>query len=517
MKPALLIIIMDFLLSSLLLFVGNGGSVHPQRSYGIFDGTQSTAINKSEFDFSEAEESFKNKVKDFQIQDIQQTQMDTSGENEKLVLLNNELALINKNLLASILQLEQKVKEEEREKKRAQAVGTDALAQIGDLKGAVSEMHIQLLLGQEEIAKGQEKITEGQEAIKHLVIIKTDQIIDTQKQANHRLSDLSDLVKTFNSLPYHHETKELMDNLTKHQEIFIIQQTELLDRLEKIEKTNENLDKVSVLTDQLDILREDFAKTTQKADSALADRIIKSSEQDVSQTFARATNARIELKHTFENTRKWDNWVIDRDTFSTYPVIVALKNGEQRAIANAKNVGLRWNYFQKDMKEVSHSIAKRGDNPWSGRYDSIGTLFSPHCDVVIIKNQNKIDRPLQLYTTIRDAFDNSDTDNLYIYKHDKISSFVKLSSSDIAIEHVNVTNEIRFVPQNMKQYMPDSLSSLQTGDYLITKSGYLLCIMMANRSCKVILEDDINNYNRLSHNDKNTFAQDVMEWKKMCK
>lgn len=204
--------------------------------------------------------------------------------------------------------------------------------------------------------------------------------------------------------------------------------------------------------------------------------------------------ARLELLVAIA-TRDTREGVTARFKSAAYPPVVSV-DGHSFVVANHQTLGLAWSAVRSDnpqneITELKYTIGRSGDTPWSGALTSPACALRADPRVVSLE----LDRPVPGLNTMQlaapDAILQSDQRKLHVFKSTAAGlSFEADASPDLSdARYLVVKRPVRGVAA----WFENPAYRADAGDYMVTADGKLVGIMINREKCFVLTKENLLN------------------------
>ncbi|HUK83374.1 MAG TPA: hypothetical protein VLZ12_12170 [Verrucomicrobiae bacterium] len=207
--------------------------------------------------------------------------------------------------------------------------------------------------------------------------------------------------------------------------------------------------------------------------------------------FKAVKGARLELA-TSITTRTTPNGTISRFKSVAYPPVVRV-NGRSFVIANYRTLGLAWWGMEPaiEITDLNYTVRRAGNPPWSGPLDAPACVLGDDPHVVAIE----LDRPAPGLITMElagpDAVLQTDQRKLHVFKSTAAGlSFEADTSPDLSdARYLVVKRQLR----GIAGWFENPSNRADIGDYVVTADGKLVGIMITREKCFVLSKDTLSN------------------------
>jgi hypothetical protein len=204
--------------------------------------------------------------------------------------------------------------------------------------------------------------------------------------------------------------------------------------------------------------------------------------------------ARLELLVAIA-TRDTREGVTSHFKSAAYPPVVSV-DGHSFVVANDQTLGLAWWALrsgspQNEITELKYTIGRGGDTPWSGPLTSPACALRADPRVVSVE----LDRPVPGLNTMQlaapEAILQSDQRKLHVFKSTAAGlSFEADASPDLSdARYLVVKRPVRGVAA----WFENPAYRADTGDYMVTADGKLVGIMVNREKCFILSKENLLN------------------------
>ncbi len=514
MKPSILVVMLDFMVCSLLLFIIGTGGKQTQ-----FATSEPTAIHE-EFSATAMQAQQEEWNRDYEQQALlSQLQTETAEKEQLRAQLNATsatLATREANLKAvseEKARVEQAKEQTEQalagvetqlgrvsaERQRLQQEGESAKESLAKLQTEYTGLQAQQTqLQQEKVALTQHAQQLGETVVSQQATIGTlsEEVRASQARVEAQLSGVRDDQQAMqqNVAALTEEVKDLQAGLGPEEQARLMQtigdmakgQQDLQSRLDTLINSGQG-DQVgqslnSILAGQ-DALRQQTAK--------LGDQI-ESIKARGPGPFKAVKGARLELLVALA-TRDPREATTAHFKSAAYPPVVNV-DGHPFIIANAQTLGLTWWAAvdpQNEITELKYTIGRAGETPWSAPLTTSACVLRADPHVAAIE----LDRAVPGLNTMElagpEAVLQTDQRKLNVFKSTAAGlSFEVEASPDLADgRYLSVKRSLRGVAA----WFENPAYRADTGDYVVTSDGKLVGIMVSRERCFVLSKETLLN------------------------
>ncbi len=545
MKPSILIVMLDFLVCSLLLFViGTGGqqtrfatsappAVHEEFSAAAIqaqqeewnrDYEQQALLAQLKTETAEKEQlrarlnetsaTLAAREANLKALTVEKTRVEQAKAQTEQALSNVETQLTRVNAERQRLQQEGETAKESLAKLQTELTGLQAeqgklqqeraqLAQhaeqlgqtvasqqatINTLSGEVraSQARMEAQLG--DVARGQQEmgttLTQLDAFARTLPATIQKNVADVHDQQQAMQQDFAALADNF---------KDLQSGLNADEKVRLMQtvadvakgQQELQSRLDTLIKGGPGQQigqSLNTIEAGQEALRQQTAKLGEQIES------IKARGPG---PFKAVKGARLELLTAIAKRDARDNttW---RFKSAAYPPVINV-DGRSFIVANYQTLGLAWWGIGDDgeFSELKYTVDRAGDPPWSGALTTSACALRADPHVMAIE----LDRPVPGLTTMElagpDAVLQTDLGKLHVFKSTAAGlSFEADTSPDLSDgRYLVVKRQLRGVAA----WFENPANRADVGDYVVTADGKLVGIMVSREKCFVLSKSNLTN------------------------
>jgi predicted nucleic acid-binding Zn-ribbon protein len=544
MKPSILIVMLDFLVCSLLLFViGTGG----QRTQ--FATSAPPAVH-AEFSPAAMQAQQEEWNRDYEQQTLLAQLKSETAEKEQLQTRLNETSTALAAREANLRALAQEKARVEQAKSQTEEALTSVETQLGRVNTEREKLQQEGEAAKESLAKLQTELTGlqtqqsklqqeraelaqhaeqlGQTVASQQATISTlsgevrasqsrveAQVADVARGQQEMSSTLTQLDAFARTLPatiqqnvagVHDEQQAMQQNLAALEEnvkdlqagLNADEKTRLFQAMADVAKGQQGLQS------QMDTLikagqNDQFGKslgTIQAGQDALRQQAAKLGEQIESikargpGPFKAVKDARLELLVALAKRDPRDGSTY-RFKNTAYPPVVKV-NGHAYIVANYRTLGLAWGGSRDDFMEVKYTAQRTVDPAWSNALTASACVLQADPHVVAIE----VEQPLAGLTTMElagpDAVLQTDGRKLQVFKSTAAGlSFEADTSPDLSDpQYLVVKRQLRGVAG----WFENPANHADVGDYVVTADGKLVGIMVTREKCFVLSKENIANY-----------------------
>ena len=207
--------------------------------------------------------------------------------------------------------------------------------------------------------------------------------------------------------------------------------------------------------------------------------------------FKAVKGARLELLTTIAKRDPRDG-TSSRFKSAAYPPVVNV-DGHSYIVANYQTMGFAWWAIGSDSEftELKYTVDRAGDPPWSGTLTTSACVLRGDPHVVAVE----LDRPRPGLTTMElagpDAVLQADQRKLHVFKSTAAGlSFEADTSPDLSdARYLVVKRQFRGVVG----WLENPANRADVGDYVVTADGKLVGIMVSREKCFVLSKDNLAN------------------------
>jgi myosin heavy subunit len=510
MRPALLIIIMDFLLSSLLLFVGGSGGDSIKNSGGYYTMTPperewpSVNWQPKEFSLAAAEEYYTSSVLNEALQNLQKEQMqrDTKKDlDNKIQQLQKEVEERqwnleleknkNKNLNDS---LAAKDKDIEKFKSRQDEILAELEGKKTENKNLQDDLRDLDNLGErlsaelhQHTTRLEEKITKEAHLTRQDIQNLHNHVDEFRKKSNadeeKNKKFQANLEAILNTLPESaHLLEQLQTSVSKLEQLYSKRERQLAELQESAKSNSNNTEEIKQKIDNLSNILSQINEITdsqRNIDNKAAEEKAKTNPQ-----FAGVYDTRVKINNSYK-VEEWFGWKETAKKSSTWGVLVNAGSSGQYLLSTMKNIGLQRDEI-KHLTSFTLFYAKGGENSISAEYDNLSTVQGQYNIAATSLKQN-FSSALKLYSDVKKIVSDFSTitSDCFIYSHSSLLSFSKLDTSKYQIEFTDNSSQVTIKDKSFL-----SKDKIESGDFLITKDGYLVGVMLSDTECHLITSAD---------------------------
>jgi len=201
--------------------------------------------------------------------------------------------------------------------------------------------------------------------------------------------------------------------------------------------------------------------------------------------------ARLELKTSIE-TRATPDGPFSQFKSVAYPPVVSV-DGRSFVIANYQTLGLGWWGVgaREEITDLKFAVSRAGTPPWSDTLRALACVLRDDPHVVAVA----LDRPAPSLTTMElagpDAALQTDQRKLHVFKSTAAGlSFEADTSPDLSdSRYLVVKRQLR----GIAGWFENPANRADVGDYVVTADGKLVGIMVTRERCFILSKDSLSN------------------------
>ena len=502
MKPSILIVMLDFLVCSLLLFViGTGGSqtqFATSEPPGVHEAFSPAALQAQQEEWN----------RDYEQQTLL-TQLQTeTTEKEQLRARLNETS-------ATLAARETNLRTVSEEKARTEQALTNVEAQLTSVSAERQRLQQEGEAAKENLAKLQTEQTRLQQEKAQLeqhagqlgqtvasqqatISVLSEEVRASQARVETQLSEVASGQQAMqqNLAALAESAKELQANLSPEDRAKLMQaigdvakgQEELQSQLGGLIKSGQGEIGQSLNSIQAgqDALRQQTAKLGEQIET------IKARGPG---PFKAVQGARLELSVGITRRDSVDD-TLSRFKSATYPPVVNV-DGRSFIVASSQVLGFAWwglqpaSSLQGEITDLSYSVNRTGNPPWSGALATPACALRADRHVVAIE----LDRPVPGLNAMQlagpDAILQTDQRKLNVFKTTAAGlSFEVETSPDLADPSYLV---IKRSQRGIATWFENPAYRPDIGDYVVTSDGKLVGIMVGRERCLILSKENLLN------------------------
>jgi hypothetical protein len=532
MKTSILIVMLDFLVCSLLLFVIGTGGEHTQ-----FE-TSAPKASRVHEEFTPAAMQAQQEEwnRDYEQQSLLTQLNSASTENQQLRTRLNETATTLAQQEASLKAVAEEKAQTEKalsnvqqqltrvseERQKAQQEGEAAKESLAKLQSEEAKLQ------QERSQLTQQAQQLGQTVASQQATISTlsQQVLSSQERVESQLTDvakgqqemgttLAQLDVFARTLPatiqknvsgVHDEQQAMLQNLAAMAENVKGLQSELngdekgglgqamediargqqdlqskLDALMKAGQGDQIAQSLNAIEAGQDALRQQTAKLGAQIES------IKARGPG---PYKAVKGARLGLQIAIAETDSSKEFPISHFRSTAYPPVVNV-GGRSFVVANSQTLGFTWWALDSDSQitELKYTLTRAGDTPWSGALTGSACALRADPHVVAVE----VSQPPPGVSTMElagpDAIVQNDQHRLYVFKSTAAGlSFEIDTAPDLADARYLV---IKRAMRGVAAWFENPAYRADTGDYVVTSDGKLVGIMVNRERCFILSNDSL--------------------------
>jgi predicted nucleic acid-binding Zn-ribbon protein len=532
MKTSILIVMLDFLVCSLLLFVIGTGGEHTQ----FETSAPKTPRVHEEFTPAAMQAQQEEWNRDYEQQSLLTQLNSASTENQQLRTRLNEttatLAQQEANLKAvteekaqtekALSSVQQQLAHISEERQKAQQEGEAAKENLAKLQSEEAKLQ------QERSQLTQQAQQLGQTVASQQATISTlsQQVLSSQERVESQLTDvakgqqemgstLAQLDEFARTLPatirknvsgVHDEQQVMQQDLAAMAENVKGLQSELngeekgglgqamediakgqqdlqskLDALMKSGQSDQIAQSLNAIEAGQDALRQQTAKLGAQIESIKARgpgpyKAVKGARLGLQVAIARTDTSRESPIVHFRST--------------AYPPVVNV-GGRSFVVANGQTLGFNWWAFdsESEITQLKYTVDRVGDTPWSGPLTGPACALRADPHVVAVE----LSQPMPGVTTMElagpDAIVQNDQHRLYVFKSTAAGlSFEIDTAPDLADARYLV---IKRAMRGVAAWFENPAYRADVGDYVVTSDGKLVGIMVSRERCFILGKDNL--------------------------
>lgn len=531
MKTSILIVMLDFLVCSLLLFVIGTGGEHTQ----FETSAPKTSPVHEEFTPAAMQAQQEAWNRDYEQQSLLTQLNSASTENQQLRSRLNEtaatLAQQEANLKAvteekaqtekTLSNIQQQLAHVSEERQKAQQEGEAAKENLAKLQSEEAKLQ------QERSQLTQQAQQLGQTVASQQATISTlsQQVLSSQERVESQLTDvakgqqemgttLAQLDEFARTLPatiqkgvsgVHDEQQVMQQDLAAMAENVKGLQSELngdekgglgqamediakgqqdlqskLDALMKSGQGDQIAQSLNAIEAGQDALRQQTAKLGEQIES------IKARGPG---PYKAVKGARLGLQVAIAETESSRGTPIFHFRSTAYPPVVNV-GGRSFVVANSRTLGFNWDEFdsESEITQLKYTVSRVGDTPWSG------SLTGPACALRVDPHVVAVElsQPAPGVTTMElagpDAIVQNDQHRLYVFKSTATGlSFEIDTAPDLADARYLV---VKRAMRGVAVWFENPAYRADAGDYVVTSDGKLVGIMVSRERCFILGKDN---------------------------
>ncbi|HUI07977.1 MAG TPA: hypothetical protein VL486_13335 [Verrucomicrobiae bacterium] len=228
--------------------------------------------------------------------------------------------------------------------------------------------------------------------------------------------------------------------------------------------------------------------------------------------FKAVKGARLELVTAIARRDARDS-TTSRFRSTAYPPVVNV-DGRSFIVANSQTLGLAWWGIADDgeLTELKYTVTRAGDPPWSSPLTASACAVRADPHVIVIE----VDRPAPGLTAMElagpDAVLQTDQRKLHVFKSTAAGlSFEADTSPDLSdARYLVVKRQLRGVAA----WFENPANRADVGDYVVTADGRLVGIMVSRERCFILSKNNLTNCAvTLPLADKEQFQQAVQQYR----
>ncbi len=532
MRTSILVVMLDFLVCSLLLFVIGTGGEHTQ-----FETSASkTPRVHEEFTPAAMQAQQEEWNRDYEQQSLLTQLNSASTENQQLRSRLNEttatLAQQEANLKAvteekaqtekALSNVQQQLARVSEERQKAQQEGEAAKENLARLQNEEAKLQ------QERSQLTQQAQQLGQTVASQQATISTlsQQVLSSQERVESQLTDvakgqeemgttLAQLDTFARTLPatmqkdvsgVHDEQEAMQQNLAAMAENVKGLQSELngdekgglgqamediakgqqdlqskLDALMKSGQGDQIAQSLNAIEAGQDALRQQTAKLGTQIES------IKARGPG---PYKAVKGARLGLQVAIAETDSSRGAPISHFRATAYPPVVNV-GGRSFVVANSQTLGFDWWALDSDSEitQLKYTVDRAGDTPWSGALTGPACALRANPHVIAVE----VSQPMPGVTTMElagpDAIVQNDQHRLFVFKSTAAGlSFEIDTAPDLAdLRYLVIKRALRGVAA----WFENPAYRADTGDYVVTSDGKLVGIMVSRERCFILGKDNL--------------------------
>jgi len=476
MRPALLILMMDFLVASLLLYVTDSGSAHKKMMTIPAQVAMSVEKDSVWGAITEMEKEW-----------------DAEADNYYTDLLMADTDEKNKSIRNENDQLKDSIQKHQNDLETAEKEAQTFKRSLADKSDQIESMHSEIVENKKSIEKNKEKISEKEHFINSMQDQFTKQLSDAEKElmeqkqkAAEAESAMSSAEQAANSL-LQKKTAELAN---KHEQL-AVKEKELMEQKQKAAEAES--DRNSAEQD-LYVAKKLSAELENQVSALLAQS---------KGLFSKANQSRVEIIVNLKS--KGTILGHNEKDITTYPINVSVE-GEIFAISHASSLGLNWDKISAKLENIKCTIKL---TPISSSNVIDAQSLNSSCKIILTKNAGG-GTTLSLYKSLAEIRDSA-MGNLHIFKH-------SLKTSDLKVDPgatFNYSQKTIDFNKEITDYA--SFHKPETGDFVVTGDGYLVGVMKDWKTCMLLtLEDISQGGTKISYSSPESFLSSVSSYKSSC-
>ncbi len=498
MKPSILVVILDFLVCSLLMFVIGTGGTESQRATSaepraVAEEFSPTALQAQQDEWN----------RDYEQQELRTKLNTTSSENEQL---RSRLASREENLKTvseektrieqqkaqteqALSSVETQLNRVNTEREKLQKEGEAAKGQLAALQTEQTKLQQEKTELQQRASQLGETVASQQSTIGTLAgevrasqarmeaqLAEVTGVREDQQAMLDNLAALAEMVKALQTEMNPAEREQLLSAMTGVAK----GQQDMQGQLDTLIKSGNNervVQSLGAIQTGQDSLREQTAKLAGQVEAIRARK---------PGPYQAVKASRVELLTTVSQVD--DRGVAYRFKSAAYPPVVRV-NGKQFAVVSAQSLG--FNLWSLDagtpMRELTYTVARQGESPAATLTGNACVLRAdPHVAVIEL---NETITGLTA-TELADAgVLQSDQHKFQVFKSSAAGlSFEVDTSPDLGDgRYLIVKRAMRGIASLFENpaYRPDA------GDYMVTSDGKLIGVMVSREKCLVLTKDNL--------------------------
>ncbi len=512
MRPALLILIMDFLVTSLFLYISDTPRKNSYLAHGAIAGVS---------------ESLWSTIDEF--------------DKEQNMIADNyysQYAMANKNIQVIALQDQNREIKEERDKALQEKILTaqDLEATSQELSKAnhtIEEARNNILRLEESnqkqaqsislLASSTERMSRNFEKISEDI----SQMKSDQKEENKTVASLSEKI---DDLPrkIQDDVRNVVNESQRRMDMTAILGNALVENRFIIKQ--DDVKEISIHLEQLKFINGELLsllkKLQEEKDPEKSKKLLSGIEEknaeilrkqnlveskgfkamnDISSAPGRINDARIEIDASLADK----GWIRNsKADLESYPLVISV--GEKLfAVVHGASIGFKWSNVTSDnLQKSDYIIRLLGNSPKSMQLLH-AQVISSHCELLVIPIHETIPS-LKVYDSLA-SMQRALPSEIYIFKHKARVAYKKLDNQvEATVNNKSTTLDLNYTLWDF--------NTPEAGDYLITANGVLLGVMKNSKTCMLITAENFQNLEKeIDFSSTKSFLETVKAYKESCK
>ena len=197
------------------------------------------------------------------------------------------------------------------------------------------------------------------------------------------------------------------------------------------------------------------------------------------------SDAQVEVHNEFAKEGRWGSDI----KLEANLITVKTQNGDTYAVSSAESLGLLWKGMGSELKTASGYIAKRGEGASSKPYSTIYALDNTN-GVTAIPLTGFAVNPLPLYKNVEQLRRSVNMQSLTFVSCAKDHEYTPFDAMNYTTHYKDVTVELR--PKQTNNLLINSTFKMDIGkgDFVVSNNGFFIGVMIDDKSFIMITEEN---------------------------